>query len=147
MGVRVFAVASGADGVALARRIGADFAVDGRKDDVLAAARAFEPAGLDAALLTAGGQAAQDALQTLRSGGRVAYPRGVSPAPESQPDLTVTEYVGDEAARDVFDKLNHLIASGPFEVHVAQSFTLDQAADAHRALGTHYLGKLVLRPS
>src|SRR3984885_1699434 len=59
MGARVFAVASGADGVAFARRLGADVVVDGRKDDVVAAARAFAPDGLDAALLTAGGETAE----------------------------------------------------------------------------------------
>jgi NADPH:quinone reductase-like Zn-dependent oxidoreductase len=45
------------------------------------------------------------------------------------------------------EKLNRLIESGPFEVHVARTFPLDQAAEAHRALDTHYLGKLALRPS
>jgi NADPH:quinone reductase-like Zn-dependent oxidoreductase len=44
-------------------------------------------------------------------------------------------------------KLNHLIESGPFEVHVARTFPLEKAADAHRALETHHLGKLALRPS
>lgn len=49
------------------------------------------------------------------------------------------------------EKLNRLIESsgptgtGPFEVHVARSFPLDQAAEAHRTLGEHYLGKLVLQ--
>jgi NADPH2:quinone reductase len=49
------------------------------------------------------------------------------------------------------EKLNRLIESsdapgiGPFEVHVARSFPLDQAAEAHRALDEHYLGKLVLQ--
>jgi NADPH:quinone reductase-like Zn-dependent oxidoreductase len=38
-----------------------------------------------------------------------------------------------------------LIASGPFDVHVARTFSLDQAAEAHRALSEHYLGKLALR--
>jgi NADPH:quinone reductase len=56
MGARVFAIASGAEGVALARRLGADAAVDGLSDDIVAAARVFAPAGIDAALLTAGGE-------------------------------------------------------------------------------------------
>ncbi|MFC6489841.1 NADP-dependent oxidoreductase [Nitratireductor sp. GCM10026969] len=145
MGVRVFAVASGEDGVALATRLGAEVTVDGRKEDVLAAARAFAPNGLDAALLTAGGETAQRALEAVRGGGRVAYPRGVQPEPEGRSGVTVEEYVGDEASREVFEKLNRLIASGPFEVHVARAFTLEQAAEAHRGLGEHYLGKLVLR--
>ena len=65
MGARVFAVASGEDGVDLAKRLGADAVVNGRKDDVVAAARAFAPAGLDAALMTAGGDAANRALAAL----------------------------------------------------------------------------------
>jgi NADPH:quinone reductase-like Zn-dependent oxidoreductase len=147
MGVRVFAVASGEDGVALTRRVGADAVVNGRKHDVLAAAREFAPGGLDAALLTAGGEAAEHALKAVRDGGRVAYPRGVQPKPKVRPGVIVNEYVGDEADQGVFEKLNRLIASGPFEVHVARTFSLEQAAEAHRALSGHYLGKLALRPT
>ena len=44
------------------------------------------------------------------------------------------------------EKLNQLIDAGPFEVHVARTFSLDQAAEAHRALDTHFLGRLALRP-
>ena len=62
MGARVFAVASGSDGVALVKRLGADAVVDGHKDDIAAAARQFAPNGLDAALITAGGPAADKAL-------------------------------------------------------------------------------------
>jgi NADPH:quinone reductase len=50
--------------------------------------------------------------------------------------------------RQAIEKLNRLIESSgppPFEVHVARSFPLDQAAEAHRALDDHYLGKLVLQ--
>jgi NADPH:quinone reductase len=46
----------------------------------------------------------------------------------------------------VIEKLNRLIESGPFEVHVARTFALDQAAEAQRALDEHFLGKLALRP-
>ena len=59
MGARVLAMASGDDGVALATRLGADAVVNGRKDDVAAAAREFAPDGVDAALVTAGGRAAR----------------------------------------------------------------------------------------
>src|SRR6185295_18472918 len=66
MGARVFAVASGEDGVSLVRRLGADAVADGRKDDVEAAARAFAPDGVDAALVTAGGEATDRALRAMR---------------------------------------------------------------------------------
>ena len=49
--------------------------------------------------------------------------------------------------RLAIDRLNQLINAGSFEVHVARAFPLDQAADAHRALNQHYLGKLALQPT
>jgi NADPH2:quinone reductase len=145
MGARVLAVASGDDGVALAGRLGADKVVDGHKDDVAAAARQFVPDGLDTALLTAGGDAADKALTAMRKGGRVAYPNGVEPEPQAPSGVIVRSYDGIPDPQAI-EKLNRLIESGPFEVHIARTFPLDQVADAHRALDTHYLGKLVLRP-
>src|SRR5262247_3572603 len=62
IGARVLAVASGDDGVTLCKKLGADSVVNGHKDDVAAAARQFAPDGLDAALLTAGGPKADEAL-------------------------------------------------------------------------------------
>jgi NADPH:quinone reductase-like Zn-dependent oxidoreductase len=146
MGARVLAVASGADGMALARRLGADVVVNGRTDDVVAAAQAFAPAGLDAALMTAGGEAADRALSAMREGGRVAYPNGVEPEPKVRPGVRLNNYnvMVDPKA---IDKLNSLIEAGPFEAHVARTFRLDQAAAAHKALEEHYLGKLALRLS
>ncbi|AUX47961.1 zinc-binding dehydrogenase [Sorangium cellulosum] len=144
MGARVLAVASGNDGVALAERLGADAALDGRSDDVLAAARAFAPEGLDAALLTASGEAAEAALGAVRDGGHVAYPNGVHPEPRARSTVRLSSYNG-EPGPEIIDKLNRLIESGPFEVHVARTFPLAQAAEAHLALARHHLGKLALR--
>jgi NADPH:quinone reductase len=144
MGARVLAVASGEDGVALAGRLGAEAVVDGRADDVLAAARAFAPGEIDAALLTAGGEAAGTALLAVRAGGRAAYPNGVQPEPRAPDGVRLDAYNGDPD-RDIIDRLNRLVERGPFDVHVARTFPLEQAADAHRALGEHYLGKLALR--
>jgi NADPH:quinone reductase-like Zn-dependent oxidoreductase len=144
MGARVLALASGADGVALVRRLGADVVVNGRTDDVTAAAQAFAPAGLDAALMTAGGEAADRALSAMREGGRVAYPNGVEPEPKVRPGVRLSSYnvIVDPKA---INKLNRLIEAGPFEAHVARTFPLDQAPAAHKALNEHYLGKLALR--
>jgi len=143
MGVLVLAVASGDDGVAFVRGLGADKVVDGKKGDIAAAARQFAPQGLDAVLLTAGGEAAEKALSTLRQGGRAAYPNGVQPIPEERAGIKIQSYNG-EYAPPPFEKLNHLIEAGPFEVHVARTFNLDQAADAQRELEDHYIGKLAL---
>lgn len=144
MGARVLAVASGADGVALAERLGADLAVDGKRDDALAAARRFAPGGLDAALVVAPG--ADPALDAVRDGGRVAYPNGVEPPPTARDGVRLRAFDGD-MTRSVLDELNSMIEAGPFEVCVSQTFPLDHAADAHRAIRAHHVGKLALRVS
>jgi NADPH:quinone reductase-like Zn-dependent oxidoreductase len=145
MGARVLAVASGDDGVALAKRLGADAVVNGRKDDVEAAARAFAPNGLDAALMTAGGEIADRALRAMNKNGRVAYPNGVMPEPKAPSSVRAQSY-NVEPSPEQIEKLNRLIESGPFEVHVARTFPLEKAADAHRELDKHFLGKLALLP-
>jgi NADPH2:quinone reductase len=145
MGARVLAVASGNDGVELVARLGADAAIDGHKDDIIAAARDFAPDGLDAVLLTVGGVAAEKSIDSLRKGGRVAYPNGVEPEPKVRPGLNIQSYDGRPDPQ-VFDKLNNLIESGPFTVHISKVFPLDRAADAQRALVIHHLGKIALRP-
>ena len=145
LGARVLGVASGADGVALVKRLGADAAVDGKTGDVGEAVRDFAPSGVDAALVTASsGRSLDEALAAVRNGGRVAYPNGVDPEPKARKGVTVRAYDG-VPDRALMVRLNQLIEAGPFEVHVDQTFTLDQAAEAQRALERHHLGKLALR--
>lgn len=144
MGARVFAVASGEDGVELAKRIGADVAVNGRDEGILKAARDFAPDGIDAALMTAGGEAANRALSAIRVGGRVAHPNGVMPVPDPPHEMTVEAYDGNPD-REILERLNDLIKAGPFDVHIDKTFSLDRAAEAQAALEKHHLGKIALR--
>ncbi len=144
LGAKVFAVASGADGVALAKKVGAEAAVDGRKDDVVAAAKIFAPGGLDAALLTAGGTAADKALTAMRSGGRVAYPNGVDPKPKPPSGIATQAFDGDLDGK-LIERLSRRIGNEPFHVEVAKSFPLAEAAASHRMLDAHYLGKIGLK--
>ncbi|MEV1128633.1 NADP-dependent oxidoreductase [Agromyces sp. NPDC049794] len=143
-GQRVLAVASGDDGVALAKRLGADAVVDGRKDDVLVAASEFAPTGLDAALVTVGGETAERALRAVKHTGRIAWPNGVYPVPATSPGATVSYYDGDRS-RSAAERLNAIIATSTFETHVARTFAMEQVRDAHLALREHYVGKLTLR--
>jgi NADPH2:quinone reductase len=145
MGARIFAVASGKDGVDLVKQLGADMVIEGHSEDVVKAAKNFAPKGFDAALLTAGGNAANDLVKCLRKGGRGVYPNGVEPEPEAMEGVEIKSYDGIPSPQ-TFDKLNHLIESGPFTVHIAKKFTLDQTVDALRALETHFLGKLAIVP-
>jgi NADPH:quinone reductase-like Zn-dependent oxidoreductase len=143
LGARVFAVASGDDGVALVKQLGADAVADGRGEGVLNVARDFAPDGIDAALVTAGGLAADRALSAIRQNGRVAYPNGVMPEPNPPHQMKINNYDG-QASRVTLEKLNRLIEAGPFEVHVDRTFPLEQAAEAQKALGQHHLGKIAL---
>ena len=143
MGGRVLAVASGDDGVELASRLNADAVVDGRRDDVSAAAQRFARGGVDAALLTAGGEAADEAVKAVRRGGRVAYPNGVMPEPVAVDGVDIVAYNG-EPDRDLIERFDALISTTPPIVHIAETFPLESAAEAHRALDRHHLGKLAL---
>ena len=91
-GARVLAIASGADGVALARKLGADAAIDGRDGDIAGAARAFAPDGVDAILALTGGKALTKCLDTLRRGGRLAYPNGIEPVPKKRRGIRTKPY-------------------------------------------------------
>jgi NADPH2:quinone reductase len=144
MGARVLAVASGEDGVELVRRLGADVAVDGRRDDVARASRDFAPGGLDAALVLTSGQSLGPALATVRKGGRVAHPNGVEPAPSAPAGVEVLAYDG-EPSPEAFERLNRLVSSGPFHVELGRVYSLDDVARAHREIDQHHLGKLALR--
>ena len=143
MKARVLAVVSGRDGVEFVKRLGADKVIDGRREDILKAAHEFVPKGLDAALLTAGGKAAEQAIAALRESGRAAYPNGVEDAPQARGGVKVASYNG-EPDPQTFAKLNELIDGGPFEVHIARTFELEDAAEAQQALSKHHLGKLAL---
>jgi NADPH:quinone reductase-like Zn-dependent oxidoreductase len=144
LGAEVFAVASGDDGVRLCKKLGADIVVDGRRDDVLKAAREFASNGIDAALVTAGGEKTDQALSAIRKGGRIAYPHGVMPEPSAPDGVTIEAYDG-ETSRALIDRLNALIDSGPFEVHVDRTFRLEEVSEAHEALSEHHLGKIALK--
>ncbi|WP_211588951.1 quinone oxidoreductase family protein [Allorhizocola rhizosphaerae] len=143
-GIRVLAVASGDDGVALARRLGAHDVVNGRKNDVLAAALKFAPGGLDAALVTVGGEIAERSLRAVKNAGRIAVPNGVRPVHVTPPSAAVSYYDAD-ITRAGTDRLNAIIEASSFEVHVARTFPLERVQDAHRALNDHYVGKLALK--
>jgi NADPH:quinone reductase-like Zn-dependent oxidoreductase len=144
LGARVLAVASGKDGVELARRLGADEAVDGKHDDVPRAVRSFAPSGLDAALVLAHGESLPPALALVRRGGRIAHPNGVEPAPRAPDGVTLLPYDGDPG-RDALERLNRLITAGPFHVELGRVYRLEDAAQAHREIERHHLGKLAFR--
>jgi NADPH2:quinone reductase len=150
MDAYVFAIASGEDGVTLARRLGADVAVEGHSGDISDYARRFATDGFDTALITVGGEAADRALTYMRDGGLVAHPFGLQPALKARSTVRISSYNDSEywkkLVRGLINKLNKLIEAGPFEVNLGNTFSLDQVLDAYRALDSHYLGRFGLLP-
>jgi NADPH2:quinone reductase len=143
--IRVLATASTDEGMALARQLGADAVVNGRTGDIAAAAKVFAPQGVDAVLGLAGGDSLEHCIDALRpASGRVAYLYGLEPLPRPRGSIRMILYnfVGGTGE---LERLNKEVVTGNMRVPVAATYTLDQAADAHKRLEAgHLLGKIVL---
>jgi NADPH:quinone reductase-like Zn-dependent oxidoreductase len=144
-GARVLAIASGPDGVALVRKLGADEAVDGRHGDIAGAAHEFAPDGVDAILALTGGDTLERCIDALRKGGRLAYPNGIEPEPKHRRGIKTKSYDGVPGRKE-FEHLGRAIEAARLEVPIAAEFALADAARAHERLARgHILGKIVLR--
>ncbi len=134
-----------------ARRLAPTKVVDGYKVKTCSTLRQRHfphPDGLDA--VAANDQvveAAEKSLAALRTGGRrPPIPNGVQPVPKERAGIKLQSYDG-EYNPPPFDKVNRLIDAGSVRSQSRPDYpfiTLDQAADAQRALDDHYLGKLAL---
>jgi NADPH:quinone reductase len=144
-GARVLATASGKDGLSFVKRLGADEAIDGKRDDILEAARIFAPEGVDAVLAFVGGKALTRCFDALRKGGRAAYPNGIEPKPRKRRGIKIASYDGLPGPGR-YKRLDRAIEEAKLEVPIAKEFPLRKAADAHRLVERgHLLGKVVLR--
>lgn len=144
-GARVLATASGLDGLELVRDMGADTAVDARHQDIVEVARSFAPEGVDAILALAGGDELEHAIDTLRPGGRLAYPNGIEPEPKKRPGMKFIPYDGVAGVHE-FRRLNIAVEAAKLKVPIAEAFPLVKADKAHERLAEgHVLGKIVLR--
>jgi NADPH:quinone reductase-like Zn-dependent oxidoreductase len=146
-GAKVLATASGEDGMALVRRLGADAVVEGRRGDIAAAAHSFAPRGADAVLALAAGDGLQRCIDALRPGGRVAFPHGIASEPTARTGITITPYDAIEGSQEAgLARLNQAIEARHFEIPIAAEYPLADAAKAHERLAAgHVLGKLLLR--
>ena len=146
-GVKVLATASNDEGLALVRRLGADVAVNGKTEDIVAAARRFAPHGVDAVLALAGGEALEHCIDTLRSDGRgrVAYLDGMEPLPKPRFGIRMSLYSFISGPHEL-QQLDQATEAAKLQVPIAAEYSLDDAAQAHKRLETgHFLGKIVLR--
>ena len=140
----MLATASGRDGAALVRRLGADMAIDGQSGEIVEAAAQFAPGGVDCILAFTGNKLAE-CLKALRRGGLLAYPNGIEPAPRKRKGLKMIAYDGIAGVRQ-FERLNKAVEAARIKVPIADIYPLAEAARAHQRLAAgHVLGKVVLR--
>jgi NADPH:quinone reductase-like Zn-dependent oxidoreductase len=142
---RVLATASGRAAASLVQDLGAEAVIDARKSNFIEQLRALTPGGLDAVLALAGGDALEQCLDLVRTGGRVAYPNGVEPEPRRRQGVRLTAYDAEAGPRE-FARLERAVVEAKLRVPVAAVYPLSQAAKAHvRLQRGHVLGRIVLR--
>jgi NADPH:quinone reductase-like Zn-dependent oxidoreductase len=144
-GAKVFAVASGRAGIRLAKKLGADVAVDGKHAGVAKALEEFAPDGVDAILGLVGGKVLTACIDALRDDGRVAYPYGIDPEPRKRRGIKFIRYNAEMGVEELA-RLNRAMQRSRVRVPIAKQFPLDKAAQAHRLVEKgHLLGRVVLR--
>ncbi|HZC73993.1 MAG TPA: NADPH:quinone oxidoreductase family protein [Jatrophihabitans sp.] len=159
---RVIATASSEEKRALTLELGADFAIDSRAAHLNAALReANEGRGVDIVLEMTGGQVFNESLAALAPLGRLAVfgMAGRTPATAVDPAVLMRRsiavigfwlvhvaqrpYLLAEAVTDLME----LIGEKSIRPVVGETYPLDRAADAHRALRDRTsIGKLVIDP-
>jgi NADPH2:quinone reductase len=143
-GARVVATASGRAAQNLVRRLGADEVIDARRSRDIDRLGELAPDGLDAALALAGGRSLERCLKFVRNGGRIAYPNGIEPEPKKRSGVRVRTYDA-EAGPSEFAALGRAVDAARLRVPIAAQYPLGRAADAHRRLDGHVVGRIVLR--
>jgi NADPH2:quinone reductase len=159
---RVIATASSEEKRAVTRELGADVAVDSRTPDLRAALReANSGRGVDVVLEMTGGSVFDQSLAALAPLGRLAVfgMAGRTPPAPVDPGKLMgrsTAVIGfwlmhivqrPQLLAAAVNDLMDLIAIGELRPIVGETYPLEAAADAHRALlGRSSVGKLVLDP-
>jgi NADPH:quinone reductase-like Zn-dependent oxidoreductase len=141
-GARVVATASEANHDFL-RELGAE-PLDYDDGDLPARVRDLtSDSGVDAAFDLFGGTARDQALSVLRRGGRLVSI--ALPPPEKHEGREVIYVYVRPSGYDLGEHVSPLVAEGRVRPHVAETFQLERAAEAHERIeGGHVRGKLVL---
>jgi NADPH:quinone reductase-like Zn-dependent oxidoreductase len=142
-GARVIATATGRKATELVRRLGAKVAIDARNRAAPDELGAAAPDGVDVVLAFAAGRDLERLLELVPRGGRIVYPNGVEPEPEKRSGVRVKSYDAEVGA-DKFAALTRAAEKARLKVPIAGTFPLARAADAHRRLEGHVLGRLVI---
>ena len=128
------------------RRLGAAETVDYTQDDVVEAARASHPGGVDAVLdVVSGAVALGHIAQALRPGGRLlSTVYATDPAQFAERGISAVNIVRPQGA-EVLDRLSRMVEARALWVPVHETLPLEEAARAQELLQHgHVRGKLVL---
>lgn len=157
LGASVTAVASSVDKLDAAASYGARHLVDRRSGSLRNELRRVLPGGADAVIDTVGGDLSEQALRTLRRGGRfvtVGYASGVIPSIPLNLVLVKGiqilgfqfQDVGSAEFRRNEGELVELLISGRVAPHIGAIFPLDRAADALRLVAEgRAVGKVLIQ--
>ncbi|MBV9640961.1 MAG: NADPH:quinone oxidoreductase family protein [Mycobacteriaceae bacterium] len=156
LGVRVTAVASSDDKLAVARSYGACHLVNRRSDDLRAALRQVLPDGAHAVIDPVGGEVSEPALRALRRGGRfvtLGYASGVIPRVPLNlvlvKGLQILGFQFQDVAPEQFarneQELRELFAAGRVMPHIGARFPLAATARALRIVADgQAIGKVLI---
>lgn len=161
MGLRVIALASSEEKLALCRRLGADATLLNTQDNLLEAVRnTTEGKGVDILMEVVGGAGFAQSLKMLAYRGRLLvigsasremaqmHPVALMKGNQSVIGVWLTPFLSDPAEMQAaVDFLMPLVASGQIRPVVGERFKLEGAAEAFRfVLSRKNTGKVILEP-
>ena len=123
------------------RKLGADEVIDYNSQDFTKIV-----SGCDAVFDTVGGDVAKRSFTVLRPGGRAAFiaSGGTAPVPPRDDVVSLRPKVGRDRAH--LERIAELVTSGAVRVPEIKTYSLSQAAEAHKVSeGRHFRGKLVFK--
>jgi NADPH:quinone reductase-like Zn-dependent oxidoreductase len=140
---RVIATATGRKATELVKTLGAKRAIDARSDDAPDALEQAAPDGIATVLAFAGGRSLERLMDLVSRGGMIVYPNGVEPEPAKRPGVRLKSYDAVMGVRE-FARLTKATEKARLVVPIDGAYPLARAADAHRRLDGHVLGRIVL---
>ena len=92
-----------------------------------------------------GGDSLERCLDTVRPGGRLAYPNGIEPEPKKRRSIDAVPYDATPGVKQ-FERLGRAVEAARLKVPIAGVCALADATKAHERLAAGgVLGKIVLR--
>ena len=142
-GAKVIGVASGKNHTYM-KDLGADYTVDYRKNHIGEAAKEIFPEGVDLIFDCTSGESLQQSLMALKPTGKLVSI--LNQGEDLSPEINF-QFVFVEPNAFQLDHLKMLAEAGRVKVHVSQTYSLSEAAEALKQITSlHTTGKIVIVP-